>query len=99
MKLRDIFFYPIGQGSIDNSKSWKDEFPFLNCLTWICTKIKCESFAVTWMGMKRYTLTWSVNKFATYTKYMDSKTIYTHNIDENTYLYNYGYYFVGINFV
>ncbi len=99
MKLRDISFYPIGQGSIDNSKSWKDEFAFLNCLTWICTKIKSESFAVTWMGMKRYTLTWSVNKFATYTKYMDSKTIYTHNIDENTYLYNYGYYFVGINFV
>jgi hypothetical protein len=51
------------------------------------------------MGMKRYTLTWSVNKFATYTKDMDSKTIYMHNIDENTYLYNYGYYFVGINFV
>lgn len=37
----------------------------------------------------------SVNKFATYTKDMDSKTIYMHNIDEDTYLYNYGYYFVG----
>ncbi len=47
--------------------------------------------------MKGYTLTWSVNKFTTYTKDMDSKTIYMHNIDENTYLYNYGYYFVEQN--